>query len=61
MRSVTADPRINAYFATLLELEGFGRTKGSLHFTPEAPLPPTLFEALVKRARQISTRVSDLV
>lgn len=36
------------------ELEGFGRTKGSLHFTPEAPLPPSLFEELVK------ARLADL-
>jgi uncharacterized protein YdhG (YjbR/CyaY superfamily)/SAM-dependent methyltransferase len=30
------------------ELEGFGRTKGSLHFTPERPLPDHLLEALVR-------------
>jgi uncharacterized protein YdhG (YjbR/CyaY superfamily) len=30
------------------ELEGFGRTKGSLHFTPERPLPDDLLEALVR-------------
>jgi len=36
------------------ELESYGRTKGSLHFTPEAPLPPSLFEAIVK------ARLADL-
>jgi uncharacterized protein YdhG (YjbR/CyaY superfamily) len=30
------------------ELEGYGRTKGSLHFTPERPLPDHLLEALVR-------------
>ena len=30
------------------ELEGYGRTKGSLHFTPERPLPDRLVEALVR-------------
>ena len=30
------------------ELEGYGRTKGSLHFTPERPLPDALIEALVR-------------
>lgn len=30
------------------ELAGYGRTKGSVHFTPEAPLPDSLFEELVK-------------
>jgi uncharacterized protein YdhG (YjbR/CyaY superfamily) len=30
------------------ELDGFGRTKGSLHFTPERPLPDHLIEALVR-------------
>ena len=29
------------------ELEGYDRTKGSLHFTPEQPLPDELLEALV--------------
>ena len=28
------------------ELEGYGRTKGSLHFTPEQPLPDRLIEEL---------------
>jgi uncharacterized protein YdhG (YjbR/CyaY superfamily) len=30
------------------ELEGYGRTKGSLHFTPERPLPDALLVALVR-------------
>ena len=30
------------------ELDGYGRTKGSLHFTPERPLPDHLLEALVR-------------
>ena len=30
------------------ELEGYGRTKGSLHFAPERPLPDHLIEALVR-------------
>jgi uncharacterized protein YdhG (YjbR/CyaY superfamily) len=30
------------------ELEGYGRTKGSLHFTPEQPLPDPLLEAFVR-------------
>ncbi len=29
-------------------LKGYGRTKGSLHFTPEAPLPAELVERLVR-------------
>jgi uncharacterized protein YdhG (YjbR/CyaY superfamily) len=29
------------------ELKGYGRTKGSLHFTPEHPLPDPLLQALV--------------
>jgi uncharacterized protein YdhG (YjbR/CyaY superfamily) len=36
------------------ELEGYGRTKGSLHFTPEAPLPDALLKKLVR------ARVADL-
>jgi len=31
-----------------LELEGYGRTRGSLHFTPERPLPDRLIEDLVR-------------
>lgn len=30
------------------ELEGFARTKGSLHFTPAAPFPPSLVEKMVR-------------
>jgi uncharacterized protein YdhG (YjbR/CyaY superfamily) len=30
------------------ELKGYGRTKGSLHFTPQAPLPEWLVEQLVR-------------
>jgi uncharacterized protein YdhG (YjbR/CyaY superfamily) len=30
------------------ELEGYGRTKGSLHFTPQQPLPDALVEQLVR-------------
>jgi uncharacterized protein YdhG (YjbR/CyaY superfamily) len=36
------------------ELAAFERTKGSLHFTPAAPLPDPLLEAL------ITARVADL-
>ena len=36
------------------ELAGYGRTKGSLHFTLEAPLPEALAEALVRE------RVADI-
>lgn len=36
------------------ELKGSGRTKGSLHFTPEAPLPEPLLESLIRE------RVADL-
>lgn len=30
------------------ELERYERTKGSLHFTPEDPLPPSLFAAMIR-------------
>jgi uncharacterized protein YdhG (YjbR/CyaY superfamily) len=30
------------------ELEGYGRTKGSLHFTPQQPLSEALVEQLVR-------------
>jgi len=30
------------------ELEGYRRTRGSLHFTPEQPLPDPLLEAFVR-------------
>ena len=36
------------------ELEGYVRTKGSLHFTPEAPLPEPIVEGLVR------ARLADL-
>jgi uncharacterized protein YdhG (YjbR/CyaY superfamily) len=35
-------------------IEGFDRTKGSLHFTPAVPLPATVIEDLVR------ARVDDL-
>jgi uncharacterized protein YdhG (YjbR/CyaY superfamily) len=35
-------------------LKGYERTKGSLHFTPEAPLPEALVERLVRE------RLADL-
>jgi len=41
-------PLSDAFLAAHVhELEGFNRTKGSLHFTPERPLPDDLLEALV--------------
>jgi uncharacterized protein YdhG (YjbR/CyaY superfamily) len=36
------------------QLRGFGRTKGSLHFTPQAPLPDALLDDLVR------ARLADL-
>jgi len=36
------------------DLEGFGRTKGSLHFTPDRPLPDELVDGIVR------ARLSDL-
>ena len=33
------------------QLKGYSRTKGSLHFTPEAPLPDALLEGLVLARR----------
>jgi uncharacterized protein YdhG (YjbR/CyaY superfamily) len=36
------------------ELKGYGRTKGSLHFTPATPVPEALVEGLVR------ARVADL-
>lgn len=42
-------PLSDTFFAAhRAELESFGRTKGSLHFTPERPLPDHLVEALVR-------------
>jgi uncharacterized protein YdhG (YjbR/CyaY superfamily) len=35
-------------------LKGYGRTKGSLHFTPETPLPKPMLESLIRE------RVADL-
>lgn len=35
-------------------LKGYRRTKGSVHFTPQAPLPPALVEKLVR------ARLADL-
>jgi len=36
------------------ELKAYGRTKGSLHFTPEAPVPDELMAELIR------ARVADL-
>ena len=36
------------------ELEGFGRTKGSIHFTAAKPLPPDLLDDLIR------SRVDDV-
>jgi uncharacterized protein YdhG (YjbR/CyaY superfamily) len=36
------------------ELEGFGGTKGSIHFTPERPLPDTVVDELIR------ARIADL-
>jgi len=35
-------------------LKGYARTKGSVHFTPEQPLPDALVEALIR------ARLADL-
>jgi uncharacterized protein YdhG (YjbR/CyaY superfamily) len=35
-------------------LEGFGRTKGSIHLTPTKPLPPDIVEAFIR------ARVADV-
>ena len=35
-------------------IDGFDRTKGSIHFTPERPLPPDVLDDLVR------ARVADL-
>lgn len=37
------------------QLEGFDRTKGSLHFTPERPLPDALIRELVDELVQAGT------
>lgn len=48
-------PLTDAFLAErAVELEGFERTKGSLHFTPERPLSDDLLEALVR------SRLADL-
>jgi uncharacterized protein YdhG (YjbR/CyaY superfamily) len=48
-------PLTSAFLAAHADaLDGFGRTKGSLHFTPQAPLPETLVESLIR------DRVADL-
>ena len=48
-------PLTNAFRAAHADaLQGFGRTKGSLHFTPQAPLPEPLVESLIR------DRVADL-
>jgi uncharacterized protein YdhG (YjbR/CyaY superfamily) len=36
------------------EIEGFGRTKGSIHFTAARPLPPAVLDELIR------ARVTDL-
>ena len=36
------------------DLEGFDRTKGSVHFTPERPLPPDIVDGLVR------ARIADI-
>ncbi|HEY6608438.1 MAG TPA: DUF1801 domain-containing protein [Candidatus Limnocylindria bacterium] len=42
-------PLTEAFLADKVdELAGFGRTKGSLHFTPEMPLPDALLDAFVR-------------
>jgi len=48
-------PLTGSFLATHADaLKGYGRTKGSLHFTPEAPLPEALVEGLVR------ARLADL-
>lgn len=39
------------------ELEGFGRTKGSIHFTAAKPLPPDLLDDLIRaRVDDVTSR-----
>ena len=46
-------PLTDAFLAEHEEaLKGYGRTKGSLHFTPDAPMPDELMEELI-RARVV--------
>ena len=40
------------------EIEGFGRTKGSIHFTAARPLPPAVLDELI-RARVIDLEAGD--
>ena len=48
-RHCSIDPLTDEFLAMYHdELEGYGRTKGSLHFTAERPLPDHLLEALVR-------------
>jgi uncharacterized protein YdhG (YjbR/CyaY superfamily) len=42
-------PLTDAFLAANIhELEGYGRTKGSLHFTSEMPLPDELLDRLIR-------------
>jgi uncharacterized protein YdhG (YjbR/CyaY superfamily) len=48
-------PLTDSFFASHADaLKGYRRTKGSLHFTPDAPLPEPLVEEMVK------ARLADL-
>ena len=39
------------------ELEGFATTKGSIHFTPEHPLPVALVKRMVRaRAEEVAAK-----
>jgi uncharacterized protein YdhG (YjbR/CyaY superfamily) len=49
-------PFSGSTLATLAaDLEGYGQTKGAVHFTPDAPLPKSLVSKLLK-ARIAETR-----
>lgn len=51
----TIYPLTDSFLAAHLdELKGYGRTKGSLHFTPDTPLPERIVEGLVR------ARLADL-
>jgi uncharacterized protein YdhG (YjbR/CyaY superfamily) len=42
-------PLTDAFLAAhATQLDGYGRTKGSLHFTPERPLPDGIVERIVR-------------
>ena len=41
------------------ELEGFGRTKGSVHFTPDRPLPDDLLEELARSEAARADRAGE--